>query len=175
VSADRSEKGDAHGVTAATLDDGWLIVQVVGAVVLRLSNSVPRGSLPGPCPIARLAPTNASVSGLLRGSGSGEATHTSTRMPFLPVARGLRDRLTRSRWCPSPSGPSVSPGRTCWNRCACVQPRTTVLLLALLLRLRRDPSLVRGANIRRIYGMTCLSDCPYGTAIYRSVPWLMAC
>ena len=22
--------------------------------------------------------------------------------------------------------------------------------------------------------MTCLSDCPYGTAIYRSMPWLMA-
>src|SRR5262249_38063208 len=40
VSADRSEKGDAHGVTSATLEDAWLIVQVVGAVVLRLSNSV---------------------------------------------------------------------------------------------------------------------------------------
>jgi hypothetical protein len=33
----------------------------------------------------------------------------------------------------------------------------------------------KGANIRRNYGMTCLSDCPYGTAIYRSMPWLMAC
>jgi hypothetical protein len=43
VSADRSEKGDAHAVTSATPDDAWLIVQVVGALVLRLSHSVPRG------------------------------------------------------------------------------------------------------------------------------------
>ncbi len=28
--------------------------------------------------------------------------------------------------------------------------------------------------MRLIYGMTCLSDCPYGAAIYRSMPWLMA-
>jgi len=42
VSADRSEKGDAHAVTSATLDDAWLIVHVVGAVILRLSKSSPR-------------------------------------------------------------------------------------------------------------------------------------
>lgn len=43
VSADRSETGDAHGVTSATLDDAWFIVHVVGAVILRLSKPVPRG------------------------------------------------------------------------------------------------------------------------------------
>lgn len=42
VSADRSEKGDAHAVTSPTLDDAWFIVHVVGAAVLRLSKSAPR-------------------------------------------------------------------------------------------------------------------------------------
>lgn len=39
ISADRSQVGDAHGVTAATLDDAWLTVHVVGAVILRLSKN----------------------------------------------------------------------------------------------------------------------------------------
>jgi hypothetical protein len=43
VSADRSEKGDAHSVTSATVDDAWLIVQIVGALILRLSKSAERG------------------------------------------------------------------------------------------------------------------------------------
>lgn len=44
VSADRSEKGDAHAVTAPTLDDAWFIVHVVGAAILRLSKSPARQS-----------------------------------------------------------------------------------------------------------------------------------
>jgi hypothetical protein len=36
VSADRSERGDAHHVTAADGDDAWLAVHVVGALLLRL-------------------------------------------------------------------------------------------------------------------------------------------
>ena len=28
--------------------------------------------------------------------------------------------------------------------------------------------------MRLIFVLTCLSDCPYGTVIYRSAPWLMA-
>lgn len=43
VSADRSEKGDAHNVTSAEVDDAWLIVQIVGALILRFSKSIPRG------------------------------------------------------------------------------------------------------------------------------------
>jgi hypothetical protein len=43
VSADRSEKGDAHGVTNATLDDAWFIVHIVGTVILRLSKTERRG------------------------------------------------------------------------------------------------------------------------------------
>jgi hypothetical protein len=43
VSADRSEKGDAHAVTSVALDDAWLIVHVVGAVILRLSRPTTRG------------------------------------------------------------------------------------------------------------------------------------
>jgi hypothetical protein len=43
VSADRSEMGDGHrGASAATRDDAWLIVHIVGALVLRLA-SPPRG------------------------------------------------------------------------------------------------------------------------------------
>ncbi|HUY50178.1 MAG TPA: hypothetical protein VMV92_31485 [Streptosporangiaceae bacterium] len=37
VSADRSEKGDSHAVRDVTVDDAWLIVHVVGALILRLS------------------------------------------------------------------------------------------------------------------------------------------
>jgi len=42
VSADRSQVGDAHGVSAATRDDAWLTVHVVGAILLRLASSEPR-------------------------------------------------------------------------------------------------------------------------------------
>jgi hypothetical protein len=44
VSADRSEKGDAHAVSTATIDDAWFTVHIVGAVILRLSNSSLRHS-----------------------------------------------------------------------------------------------------------------------------------
>jgi hypothetical protein len=44
VSADRSEKGDAHEVSTATVDDAWFIVHIVGAVILRLSKASPRAS-----------------------------------------------------------------------------------------------------------------------------------
>jgi hypothetical protein len=37
VSADRSERGDAHGVKDVTVDDAWLTVHVTGALILRLS------------------------------------------------------------------------------------------------------------------------------------------
>ena len=37
VEADRSETGDAHNADEAARDDGWLIVHIVGALILRLS------------------------------------------------------------------------------------------------------------------------------------------
>lgn len=42
VSADRSERGDAHEVTSATIDDAWFTVHIVGAIVLRLSKASTR-------------------------------------------------------------------------------------------------------------------------------------
>lgn len=42
VSADRSATGDAHGDSSATLADAWLAVHVVGALILRLADEVPR-------------------------------------------------------------------------------------------------------------------------------------
>jgi hypothetical protein len=42
VSADRSELGDAHEVSSATVDDAWFIVHIVGALILRLSKASPR-------------------------------------------------------------------------------------------------------------------------------------
>jgi hypothetical protein len=37
VSAERSERGDAHHVREASRDDGWLAVRVAGALILRLA------------------------------------------------------------------------------------------------------------------------------------------
>jgi hypothetical protein len=37
VSADRSAKGDAHQATQPSLEDGWLMVHIVGALILRLA------------------------------------------------------------------------------------------------------------------------------------------
>lgn len=37
VSADRSESGDAHSSTQAAVEDAWLTVHVVGALILRLA------------------------------------------------------------------------------------------------------------------------------------------
>jgi hypothetical protein len=37
VSADRSERGDAHHVRDASRDDAWLAVRVAGALILRLA------------------------------------------------------------------------------------------------------------------------------------------
>lgn len=42
VSADRSEKGDAHISADVTIADAWFIVHVVGAAILRLSSAEPR-------------------------------------------------------------------------------------------------------------------------------------
>jgi hypothetical protein len=42
ASADRSEKGDAHKHSDATIDDAWLTVHVVGALIRRLASDVPR-------------------------------------------------------------------------------------------------------------------------------------
>jgi hypothetical protein len=42
ASADRSEKGDAHKHSDATIDDAWLAVHVVGALIRRLASDVPR-------------------------------------------------------------------------------------------------------------------------------------
>ncbi|MCS7476396.1 hypothetical protein ACFFQW_04370 [Umezawaea endophytica] len=39
VSADRSESGDAHSATKVSVEDAWLTVHVVGALILRLANS----------------------------------------------------------------------------------------------------------------------------------------
>lgn len=39
VSADRSTIGDAHQVGSATIDDAWLTVHIVGALILRLAGS----------------------------------------------------------------------------------------------------------------------------------------
>jgi len=36
VAADRSEKGDSHKVDAATKEDAWFIIHVVGALIVRL-------------------------------------------------------------------------------------------------------------------------------------------
>jgi AbiJ N-terminal domain 4 len=43
VSAERSETGDAHKQSDAVLDDAWLMVHVVGALILRLVGKTPRG------------------------------------------------------------------------------------------------------------------------------------
>lgn len=42
VSADRSQTGDTHKVTEATIEDAWLTIHVVGALILRLSNGEAR-------------------------------------------------------------------------------------------------------------------------------------
>lgn len=42
VSADRSEKGDAHEVSTATVEDAWFTVHIVGAIILRLSKASTR-------------------------------------------------------------------------------------------------------------------------------------
>jgi len=44
VAADRSEKGESHHLSDATLDDAWLIVHVVGAFIVRLASDEGRGS-----------------------------------------------------------------------------------------------------------------------------------
>lgn len=45
ASAERSETGDAHKDSNATLDDAWLAVQVIGALILRLASDNPRGGV----------------------------------------------------------------------------------------------------------------------------------
>jgi hypothetical protein len=42
VSADRSERGDAHEVSCANIDDAWFTVHIVGASILRLSKASKR-------------------------------------------------------------------------------------------------------------------------------------
>jgi len=42
VSADRSQSGDSHSSSEATIDDAWLIVHVVGAIILRISKGTRR-------------------------------------------------------------------------------------------------------------------------------------
>jgi hypothetical protein len=42
VSADRSERGDAHEVSDASPDDAWFTVHIVGAAILRLSKATRR-------------------------------------------------------------------------------------------------------------------------------------
>ena len=44
ASADRSELGDAHEVSSATIDDAWFTVHIVGSLLLRLSKASPRSS-----------------------------------------------------------------------------------------------------------------------------------
>jgi hypothetical protein len=42
VSADRSQSGEAHHVSSASIEDAWLIVHIVGALILRLASGPPR-------------------------------------------------------------------------------------------------------------------------------------
>jgi hypothetical protein len=44
VSADRSQSGEAHHVSTATIEDAWLIVHIVGALILRLASGPPRSA-----------------------------------------------------------------------------------------------------------------------------------
>lgn len=37
VSADRSVKGDTHNAQAASVEDAWLAVHIVGAIILRIT------------------------------------------------------------------------------------------------------------------------------------------
>ncbi|MFF2348089.1 hypothetical protein [Pseudarthrobacter sp. NPDC058119] len=39
VASERNQNGDGHNVTDATLDDAWLIVHVVGALIVRLAGT----------------------------------------------------------------------------------------------------------------------------------------
>ena len=43
VASDRAETGDAHPGGVAIVDDAWLIVHIVGALILRLSRTPIRG------------------------------------------------------------------------------------------------------------------------------------
>ena len=43
IEADRSGEGDAHNSRPSTVEDAWLIVHVVGALILRLSKGTMRG------------------------------------------------------------------------------------------------------------------------------------
>lgn len=43
VSADRSKRGDAHSVGPASVEDAWLVVHVVGALILRIVGGPLRG------------------------------------------------------------------------------------------------------------------------------------
>lgn len=45
VSADRSVSGDAHTASAASVQDAWLTVHVVGALILRLASGAPRSGV----------------------------------------------------------------------------------------------------------------------------------
>jgi hypothetical protein len=42
VSADRSNTGDAHNATPAAIEDAWLTIHIVGAVLVRLGAETPR-------------------------------------------------------------------------------------------------------------------------------------
>jgi hypothetical protein len=42
VSADRSESGEAHHVSGASVEDAWLIVHIVGSLILRMASGPPR-------------------------------------------------------------------------------------------------------------------------------------
>jgi hypothetical protein len=46
VSANRSEDGDAHRRSPATLNDAWLMVHIVGALIVRLASGMPRRPSP---------------------------------------------------------------------------------------------------------------------------------
>jgi hypothetical protein len=45
VSADRSESGEAHHVSDASVEDAWLMVHVVGALILRLASGDARSTI----------------------------------------------------------------------------------------------------------------------------------
>ena len=49
ASANRSETGESHKVSDATLGDAWLMVHVVGALILRLADATPRSDPAADC------------------------------------------------------------------------------------------------------------------------------
>ena len=44
VESDRSNTGDTHNASPASVEDAWLTVHIVGAIILRITHNTPRPS-----------------------------------------------------------------------------------------------------------------------------------